>query len=242
MIYKRLIMKCLYTLVVAIFVCFSNYAQEPQLFDNDWYLQKVVIAGEDYFPPNVIGETRIGKIYFYEVKADINFCSFTETLIEYDSNSSFFTLEDYPGIITGDCLNSENLAFDVLHFSVFFSQQHIGKNPFSYTLVNDGENLMLIIENSLGDQAIYNNVLLESPDFETSGFTIYPNPATNIITIENKSHNPIKSIIIYDVLGRLVLEENNPSNQLDISKLYNGLLFLTIETDKGVFIKKIIKQ
>ncbi len=69
---------------------------------------------------------------------------------------------------------------------------------------------------------------------------IYPNPAQEIIQIE--SDTEIKSIKVYDVLGKLVLMENNFENQLSISVLNNGLYFLKIETDNGVMVKKIIKK
>lgn len=236
-------MKCLYTLLITLLVCFSNFAQDPQLFENNWFLQKVTIEDVDYFPPNVIGEQETGTIKFYEEVSfiDIKYCDIFGPIIEYDSNENTFTLEDDPVVLPGECLNSENNVFAGLYYSIFFDQT-VAKNPFIYAFVNVGEILMMIIENSFGDQAIYNNLILESPDFEIAELIIYPNPVTNTITIKNKSHNPIISIIIYDVLGRLVLEKNNPSNHLDISKLDSGLLFLTIETDKGVFTKKIIKQ
>jgi hypothetical protein len=41
---------------------------------------------------------------------------------------------------------------------------------------------------------------------------------------------------------RLVLEQNNPSNQLDICNLSSGLLFVKIKIDNGSLTKKVIKD
>ncbi len=235
-------MKNVITLIIGLFISFSNYAQDPQLFENDWYLTEIVIDDLHYIPPNVEGELRVGKIYFYEVKVDINYCSFTEALIEYDPITNVFILEDFPGIIPAECLNSDNIEFGNLYFNVFFNQEHLAKNPFSYTIEDVLISKWLTITNLNGDQAIYHGESLSNQDFDSSSFTLYPNPATHVITIESASQNSINRILIYDTLGRLVLEQKKITNQIDISTLDSGLLFITIETDKGVFAKKIIKQ
>jgi len=77
---------------------------------------------------------------------------------------------------------------------------------------------------------------------EINNITLYPNPTHNYINITTQNGVSINTIKIYDVLGRLVFTKNNPQNQLDISSLANGLLFVQLETEKGVLIKKIIKQ
>ena len=71
---------------------------------------------------------------------------------------------------------------------------------------------------------------------------LYPNPVQNILRIENNSTIEITSIKIYDVLGRLVLVEKRNLNQVDVSYLDRGVLFVDIETDQGVYTKKVIKE
>ncbi len=75
-----------------------------------------------------------------------------------------------------------------------------------------------------------------------SQLSIYPNPAKDVIMLYNESDFNIDTVKVYDVLGKLVLEQDNPSNQIDISNLATGLLLLQIETNKGLVSKKIIKQ
>ncbi len=79
-------------------------------------------------------------------------------------------------------------------------------------------------------------------DIMLEKITFYPNPAQDLLTIENKSNIEITSIKLYDVLGRLALEEKGNVKQIDISHLNSGVLFVEIETEHGVVTKKVIKK
>lgn len=70
---------------------------------------------------------------------------------------------------------------------------------------------------------------------------IYPNPVKSEFYIESKDLI-LKSIQIYDLMGRLVLEEKELFNLINISSLESGMLFVKINTDQGSLIKKIIKD
>ncbi|WP_339343150.1 T9SS type A sorting domain-containing protein [uncultured Polaribacter sp.] len=75
-------------------------------------------------------------------------------------------------------------------------------------------------------------------DVNSSVFSIYPNPATDLISIRGVEN--IKSIKVYSILGSLEKEVFN-TNQIDISELSSGIHI--IKVDNGtVSIKKIIKQ
>ncbi|MCF6306731.1 MAG: T9SS type A sorting domain-containing protein [Flavobacteriaceae bacterium] len=73
-----------------------------------------------------------------------------------------------------------------------------------------------------------------------SQVVITPNPTNGPIYIETDYF--INSIKVFDVFGRLVLAQNNPSNLLEVSNLSAGLLFVQIETDRGSVTKKIVKE
>lgn len=79
-------------------------------------------------------------------------------------------------------------------------------------------------------------------DILETQLSIYPNPAKDVLMLYNESESIIESVKLYDALGKLVIEQSNPSNQLDISNISSGLLFVKIETDEGVVTKKVIKD
>ncbi|MDC3195899.1 T9SS type A sorting domain-containing protein [Flavobacteriaceae bacterium] len=75
---------------------------------------------------------------------------------------------------------------------------------------------------------------------ELMSFSIYPNPATDLISISGVDN--IKSIKVYSILGSLEKEVFN-TNQIDISELSSGIHLIKIDNGTGtVFTEKIIKQ
>ncbi len=238
-------MKALFILFLSLFFINISNAQDPQLFENDWYLQKIIIDNNDYYPPNIIGEQINGRIYFFDEfdVININFCGSIEGLINYEVDDDLFTLDDYPSITIGDCSSSENNSFSLMYFTVYFSNgSDIAFNPFNYIIENDTDNLRLTIENNNGDKAIYGNTLLSTHEVRLEDFNITPNPASNLINIKYTNKLNINKVLVYDTIGRLVLEQSNPNNQIDISNLSSGLLFVQIETNNGTITKKVIKD
>ncbi|WP_396195179.1 PKD domain-containing protein [Flavobacterium sp.] len=78
---------------------------------------------------------------------------------------------------------------------------------------------------------------LNSPDFNlNASISVYPNPTTGEILVANSESITIQRIGIYSVIGTLVTET------LDLTGHANGIYFIKIETDKGLLVKKIIKN
>jgi hypothetical protein len=95
--------------------------------------------------------------------------------------------------------------------------------------------LMFIDEVSLN---YANNNSLSISEEELMSLSIYPNPATDIISIKGVEN--IKSIKVYSILGALEKEVFN-TNQIDISELSSGIHLIKIDNG-AIFSKKIIKQ
>jgi len=85
----------------------------------------------------------------------------------------------------------------------------------------------------INDVLANNNSLLEQ-------ILIYPNPVKEVLNIE--STYPINEIKIYNVLGVLVMEQQNPKYQINISNLPSGLFVVKLNTGQGTITKKIIKE
>ena len=78
----------------------------------------------------------------------------------------------------------------------------------------------------------------------TNLIQIYPNPATNKITIKNQSTVQNQQISIYDVQGQLVLSSSSKQaiTDIDISKLAKGLYVTKIGNDEKVSTQSFIKE
>lgn len=86
---------------------------------------------------------------------------------------------------------------------------------------------------------------LGTSDFEfLNYFTLYPNPASDILNINAKQDIEIQSLAIYDVLGQLVIAVPNAKlvSNIDVSKLRTGNYFVKVKSDKGSSNIKFIKK
>ena len=63
---------------------------------------------------------------------------------------------------------------------------------------------------------------------------IYPNPATNTITLETTAHEPDLQITITDMLGRTIQHQNTQNaKNIDISTLATGMYIITAMAPSG---------
>lgn len=109
-------------------------------------------------------------------------------------------------------------------------------NTFSGNFVSFGEDYLgeLYISDLAGTIYKITDTSLSNESFEKKLFTIYPNPAKNILFIEKSELNYPSEIEIYDVNGKLVLQqkaEKIQQNKIDISTLKTGFYFITIKND-----------
>lgn len=72
--------------------------------------------------------------------------------------------------------------------------------------------------------------------FDKELFTIYPNPATDMLEINTDI--PVLQVKILDINGRMVIESEN-NDRIDIKHLISGIYFLKIN-DK--YFHKFIKE
>jgi len=113
---------------------------------------------------------------------------------------------------------------------------------FAVDINNDG--YIDVLSASFFDNKIawYENMgELSINEFDKTNINIYPNPVKNTLQISIENNITIKYIQVFDVVGKLLLQTNS-TNQLDVSAFASGLLFVKIATDKGVVVKKIIKE
>ena len=85
----------------------------------------------------------------------------------------------------------------------------------------------------------YNGSQIGVPRVDKSIFTIYPNPSSSNIFISGVN---ISNIQVLDLMGKVVLTQNTPSNELNIESLPAGMYMINALSDKGLVVQKIIKQ
>jgi uncharacterized repeat protein (TIGR01451 family) len=86
---------------------------------------------------------------------------------------------------------------------------------------------------------------LGTQDFEfTDYFSLYPNPANDILNIVTKNSIGVESIAVYDILGQIIIAipDAKTVSTIDVSKLASGNYFLKMNTNKGTSNVKFIKK
>ena len=71
--------------------------------------------------------------------------------------------------------------------------------------------------------------------------SVYPNPATDVLNIAIPSSVDVKSVSLFDVLGKKA-NVSLVNGQINISDLAVGLYLLNVETTNGTLTQKVIKQ
>jgi hypothetical protein len=131
------------------------------------------------------------------------------------------------------------LTDDCYRFRIFDSAGNGGGSIVLYDTNND------VVYNSpgnygAGEEAHFKTVgELGNNDNILSNVVIYPNPARNNLNIQNAENSSIK---VFDLLGRIVVLENNISlnQQLDVSKLTTGTYLIKIINGNQVKTDKFI--
>ena len=135
-----------------------------------------------------------------------------------------------------------------------FYPSFYGWDGIVYDLLCYTRNGELFYQNPTYATCYYSNLSVVSIDTQND-ISIFPNPSTGQLTISlpNPSEGgayTAESVEIYDIVGKNLpikrhcgLDPQSPANtQIDVSHLANGIYFMKIQTDKGMSVKKIVKQ
>ncbi|WP_203296328.1 T9SS type A sorting domain-containing protein [Luteirhabdus pelagi] len=234
-------MKKTLVLLIAIgLFCPRLFGQDPTLLENEWYLEKIIMASEEYERPysdfealfNASSETLV----VFHPYCEEGF----ESLIEYEGED-IFTIDDGGVALIGICGDPDVNAFMQLHYQVYLEGE-IAKNPFSYTIEDDGSHKTLTVSNADGDLAIYGDQLLNSEAFTALPLQLYPNPTTDFSFV--KAQSGLLNYQLFDLNGRLVAEQqlSGTETRLDLSELPAALYFLRVQSEKATHTYKVVKQ
>ncbi|HFA51265.1 MAG TPA: T9SS type A sorting domain-containing protein [Bacteroidetes bacterium] len=170
-----------------------------------------------------------------------------------DFLNGFYSLEgtghfEYGNNVKGTVMpaNTNNVSLLSLYLNeapIYFENTGIDIGSIGLpTDLNSGSNpARLRLEDNLLTLCEKNEPVVNSVKYEPAGgfWNIYPNPAKNILNIENKSINQKYSASIIDLNGRIVFYENMAAPQIDVSGLNSGLYILVLENNKRRVFKKI---
>jgi len=89
--------------------------------------------------------------------------------------------------------------------------------------------------------AILIDTSLNTVNTTTDQFAYYPNPVKDLLHF--KGNDSVKSVQVYDLLGKLILNQHSNSIvNVDLSAFQQGTYILKATTEKGTYTSKIIKN
>tara|TARA_R100000935_G_scaffold36196_1_gene56989 strand:- start:89881 stop:90594 length:714 start_codon:yes stop_codon:yes gene_type:complete len=237
-------MKRVFTLLIFISISLNSFAQDPQIFGQSWRCEGVTLDTGTYIPTPIVANSYHPYGDFYPDSAIISFCEAQSTQSVFSGTENVFNLEGDIAIIGGPCDTSTQQSFQSLYFGVYWEANDVPINPFTYTILDDGDTKLLQVENANGAIAHYTNATLNVTDFKDVTIALYPNPANERITIASNDAS-IENLSIFNIHGQEVMtvkfQQNKPT--LNISNLQAGVYFLKAESDTGQQLTtKFVKQ
>lgn len=231
-------------LLFAVLTTLNSTAQDPQLEENIWYLENLILSGGDNIPPS---NPEAPYVYLQFVGSDwfdTGSCNSLAGMVTYHSALPEFTLGKLNETLVV-CEIPENEYFQNLYFNDFYRANQ--PSPFSYVIVeNTDSSKTLTITGDNGDYGIYSSALLHVNQHQISIITVHPNPIENDVIIEKVDNIEAIQLRVYDLFGKLKLTKkikatNNVS--VNTTSLISGVYFFVFETGDGrIEIKKIIKK
>ena len=238
---------------------------------NNTYELNNVIEGS--YDPNDINEAHGNEILFTDFGSDDYLYYTIRFQNTGTANANFISIIDnLPTELDGNSLvmlhasHNYNLTRKGSELKWFF--ENINLVPSSVNNANSqgyvtfkikptaGYTVGTIIENSAEiyfdyNPAIYTNIFetefvnaLSSESYNILDFAVYPNPANNMVIIQNKNNAVISKVTLVDILGKNIQTStfNSSEVSMDISNLNAGIYFIEIYSYEVKTIKKIIKK
>lgn len=196
------------------------FSQNPDLFNIDWHISKIILNDQTFNAPSMQGS--IGQSLFYN-NGNINYSFVSSYYNSAGSNITFNTSTDsftrLGSSVTLLVYNGTNATavqdFDLKNWD-FFLNKPVG-NIYNYEIINNGNSKILIITDATtGDKIYYNSAILYTKELNNKkSLRISNNPVKDILIIEGIKK---KSIVkIFDLSGKLILEHRSKEDQLKLN-------------------------
>ncbi|TFH36516.1 MAG: T9SS type A sorting domain-containing protein [Bacteroidia bacterium] len=189
------------------------------------YYPTALLLSNNIVPENEEPGTMIGTI---------------EIIDEATDNIYMIKLLTDSTLIDGLWVKDYYLDGDILKTGKIFPADEL-ENDTIWFIVGDryGNNLEVEAHLLFGINLGYEN------DKDESGIIVYPNPASDYITLKPADGDMVRSITIYSMDGNLVLINDQPDReaQIDISTLHPGTYIIKVQTMNGKVVRrKVIKN
>jgi len=240
----------------------ANYAYGP-LYNFTTLLGNTFSLTFDAYT-NVLDESSSNMIYQYvnyddtaqtqTAVAKVQF-DYSGVIYVWDSSVAQTAANQYGYVDSGFTFDAETTYTINVRFNEDGSVTYLVNGEEAYTFtptdstVLNGYYYSAILTDDYGSDWYLDNFTVDVPTAGVanpalSQFAVYPNPATNFVTVSNENAL-VNSVAIIDMNGRAVKTvkfDGVAQAQVNISELSAGIYLMNISSDKGTTTKKIVKN
>jgi hypothetical protein len=215
--------------------CFAQ-TQNPDLFQT-WYLSSVATDDGSMgftvsdITPSISPTLTIMNDFTFNGVGACN--SFNGEFISINANANAIETTQFSNS-TNDCGITLHNDFEIEYFTFI---QWI--SDYTITPVENG--LMMRMFTPPFGSARFFNYQLNTMEFEVRQIELFPNPTDSKIHLKSQN-SPIKKVEFYSSLGKKIKTIDYKFDSMDISDFVNGIYFIRIFTNQGVYNEKIIKK
>ena len=83
---------------------------------------------------------------------------------------------------------------------------------------------------------------LSTTDFSKNDLKVFPNPTTAILTLQNPNSFTIDKIIITDMAGKTVQQQESNTTQINVEQLAGGIYILQAFSGEEKYTAKFLKK
>ncbi|MBM6498301.1 T9SS type A sorting domain-containing protein [Flavobacterium macrobrachii] len=97
------------------------------------------------------------------------------------------------------------------------------------------------IENNYIQNITISQLNTEIPANNDANLLIYPNPTNATLNIQLGNDLTINSLKIYDIFGKLIIEESQNFNQINVENFNTGVYIIEVVSDEKIYKNKFVK-
>ena len=216
------------------------------MIENTWYLEKFIVDDVEYYPPNneEVSPNDIQLMITENFLTTYSGCNELSGSIVFHPEENYFECSEGGFSVTlAECQYEENNQFEYDYFGFFQNFTDGVLDPYYYEIISEGESLRLMVTNSLGSKAYYNNTYLSTSEVSNLDFLNFQLVFYNNDLIIQSSKSIAKSIFIYDLNGRLILTVDELANQrINVGSLRKGVYIVkVVDVDGNISTYKVRK-
>ena len=225
----------------------EQHNSELYLYGVGGYLFRILFIRGYNYGGSPVAESNVEVVFdnnylMKKVYNNINFTTswFTVKLyIDYNTNKKYVHIPAL-NIVKEDTMGATISVID----RISLGSRVIAANTTGYTgVIAKYDNIRMTALKTLPQELI--DAILSTDNFLAAKFNIYPNPATNVVTITNNENRLVNQVTIYDNTGKLINTQSfneQAEIQLNVEHLASGTYMLHLQTAEGTAVKKLVKK